>query len=256
MLITISPAKTLDYDSAFKAPQQTKPRMLDRSQELINNMRQMSSLDISELMKVSSKIAELNFRRFHDWSTPFTRDNARPSIFAFKGDVYTGLDIDTFEQDDLKYAQQHLRILSGLYGVLRPLDLMQAYRLEMGTRLKTDAGKNLYEFWGDEITRLLNKDLKQSGSNILINLASNEYFKAVRPDKLNGKIITPVFKELRGDTFKIVGIHAKKARGLMSRFILLNRIDDPEKIKTFNVDGYMFSDPMSTDTEWVFTRAQ
>ena len=222
MLITISPAKTLDYDSAFKAPQQTKPRMLDRSQELINNMRQMSSLDISELMKVSSKIAELNFRRFHDWSTPFTRDNARPSIFAFKGDVYTGLDIDTFEQDDLKYAQQHLRILSGLYGVLRPLDLMQAYRLEMGTRLKTDAGKNLYEFWGDEITRLLNKDLKQSGSNILVNLASN----------------------------------AKKARGLMSRFILLNRIDDPEKIKTFNVDGYMFSDPMSTDTEWVFTRAQ
>ncbi len=256
MLITISPAKTLDYESAFKAPQTTRPRMLDDSQELVTRLRQLSALDIAELMKVSNKIAELNFQRYHDWHTPFTKDNARPAIFAFKGDVYTGLDIDTFGQDDLRHAQKHLRILSGLYGVLRPLDLMQPYRLEMGTRLPTARGGNLYEFWGDTITRLLNKDLKASGSDTLINLASNEYFKAVRPDILKGRIITPVFKELRGDTFKIVGIHAKRARGLMSRWILLNRIEKPEQIKRFSEAGYLYSEPMSSETEWVFTRAE
>lgn len=256
MLIVISPAKTLDYETPPKTKVFTTPDYLDRSQQLINRLRNYSSLDISELMKVSSKIADLNFERYEKWTKKFTPDNAKQAALAFKGDVYTGLDATTFKADDFKFAQSHLRILSGLYGLLRPLDLMQPYRLEMGTKLKTDAGKNLYEFWGSDITEGLNAQLKKIKSDILINLASNEYFKSVKTKELKAEIITPAFKEFKNGEYKMIGIYAKKARGLLSRYIIENKLSDPEDLKLFNEEGYRFNKKLSKGNNWVFTRKQ
>ncbi len=256
MLIVISPAKTLDYETPAKTKTFTIPDYLDYSQRLINRLRNFSALDIAELMKVSSKIAELNFDRYESWKTPFTEKNAKQAILAFKGDVYTGLDAESFKAADFKFAQQHLRVLSGLYGLLRPLDLMQPYRLEMGTKLKTDAGKNLYEFWGSVITDGLNKQLKKIKSDTLINLASNEYFKAVKPGELNGQIITPAFKEYKNGDYKMIGIYAKKARGMLSRFIIQNKLTDVDAIKDFAEEGYRFNKKLSKGNNWVFTRKQ
>jgi cytoplasmic iron level regulating protein YaaA (DUF328/UPF0246 family) len=256
MLIVISPAKTLDYETPPKTKVFTTPDYLGQSQQLINRMRNFSSLDISELMHVSTKIADLNFDRYESWKKPFTQKNAKQAVLAFKGDVYTGLDAETFTAADFKFAQNHLRVLSGLYGLLRPLDLMQPYRLEMGTKLKTDIGKNLYEFWGSDITEGLNKQLKKNKSNILINLASNEYFKSVKPIELNAEIITPAFKEFKNGDYKMIGIYAKKARGLLSRYIIKNKLNDPEDIKSFNEDGYRFNKTLSKGNNWVFTRKQ
>lgn len=256
MLIVISPAKTLDYESASKTKIFTTPDYLKQSQQLINRLRNFSSLDISDLMKVSAKIAGLNFDRYESWKKPFTLKNAKQSILAFKGDVYTGLDAESFKADDFKFAQNHLRVLSGLYGLLRPLDLMQPYRLEMSTRLKTDSGKNLYEFWGSEITDGLNKQLKKIKSDYLINLASNEYFKAVKPKELNAEIITPAFKEFKNGDYKMIGIYAKKARGMLSRYIIQNKLSSPEELKSFNEDGYRFNKTLSKGNDFVFTRKQ
>lgn len=256
MLIVISPAKTLDYETPPKTKVFTTPDYLDYSQRLINRLRNFSSLDISELMNVSAKIADLNFERYESWKKPFTQKNAKQAILAFKGDVYTGLDAETLNAGEFKFAQNHLRVLSGLYGLLRPLDLMQPYRLEMGTKLKTDVGKNLYEFWGSDITEGLNKQLKKIKSDTLINLASNEYFKSVKAKELNAKIITPAFKELKDGDYKMIGIYAKKARGLLSRYIIQNKLSDPEDIKLFNEDGYKFNKRLSKDSTWVFTRKQ
>ena len=256
MLIVISPAKTLDYETAPKTKVFTQPDYLDQSQRLINRLRNFSSLDISELMHVSAKIADLNFERYEKWKKPFTEKNAKQAILAFKGDVYTGLDAETFKADDFKFAQNHLRVLSGLYGLLRPLDLMQPYRLEMGTRLETDSGKNLYEFWGSDITEGLNKQLKKLKSDTLINLASNEYFKSVKPKELNAKIITPAFKEFKNGEYKMIGIYAKKARGLLSRYIIQNKLTEPEDLKRFNEEGYKFNKSLSKGNNWVFTRKQ
>lgn len=256
MLIVISPAKTLDYEIAAKTKVFTTPDYLDHSQQLINRLRNFSSLDISELMKVSAKIADLNFDRYESWKKSFTTKNAKQAILAFKGDVYTGLDAETFKANDFKFAQKHLRVLSGLYGLLRPLDLMQPYRLEMGTRLKTDAGKNLYEFWGSDITEGLNKQLKKIKSDTLINLASNEYFKSVKPKELNAEIITPAFKEFKNGEYKMIGIYAKKARGLLSRYIIQNKLTDPEELKLFKEEGYKFNKNLSKGNNWVFTRKQ
>lgn len=256
MLIVISPAKTLDYETVPKTKVFTIPDYLNRSQQLINRLRNLSSLDISDLMKVSAKIADLNFERYETWKKPFTVKNAKQSILAFKGDVYTGLDAESFKADDFKFAQNHLRVLSGLYGLLRPLDLMQPYRLEMGTKLKTDIGKNLYEFWGLDITEGLNKQLKKVKSNYLINLASNEYFKSVKVKELNAEIITPVFKEFKNGDYKMIGIYAKKARGMLSRYIIQNKLSDPEDIKLFNEDGYRFNKTLSKGNDFVFTRKQ
>lgn len=256
MLIVISPAKTLDYDSAPKTTISTMPDYLEQSQRLINRLRKLSSLDISELMSVSTKIADLNFERYASWKKAFTPKNAKQAVLAFKGDVYTGLDAESFSSADFKFAQKHLRILSGLYGLLRPLDLMQPYRLEMGTKLDTDSGKNLYEFWGDQITQGLNKQLKAIKSDYLINLASNEYFKSVKPKLINAEIITPVFKDYKGGDYKMVGIYAKKARGLLSRYIIQNKIDDPEALKLFAEEGYKFNKSLTKGNEWVFTRRQ
>ena len=256
MLIVISPAKTLDYETTPKTKIFTTPDYLDYSQQLISRLRNFSSLDISDLMKVSAKIADLNFDRYESWKKPFTEKNAKQAILAFKGDVYTGLDAGSFNAADFKFAQNHLRVLSGLYGLLRPLDLMQPYRLEMGTKLKTDKGKNLYEFWGADITEGLNKQLKKVKSDILINLASNEYFKSVKPKELNAEIITPAFKEFKNGDYKMIGIYAKKARGLLSRYIIQNKISDPEDIKAFTEEGYRFNKKLSKGNSWVFTRKQ
>lgn len=256
MLIVVSPAKTLDYETPSKTKINTIPDYLDDSQQLINRLRHFSSLDIAELMKVSKKIADLNFDRYEAWNKKFTEKNAKQAALAFKGDVYTGLDAESFSAADFKFAQKHFRILSGLYGLLRPLDLMQPYRLEMGTKLETDRGKNLYEFWGSTITEGLNKQLKKSKSKYLINLASNEYFKAVKPKELDAEIITPEFKEFKNGDYKMIGIYAKKARGMLSRYIIKNKLTDPEDIKSFNDEGYKFNKKLSNGNKWVFTRKQ
>lgn len=254
MLIVVSPAKTLDYETPPKTKTFTLPDYLDDSAELIHRMREFSSLDISELMKVSSKIAELNFDRYESWNKNFNEKNAKQAVLAFKGDVYTGLDAESFSAKDFKFAQSHLRILSGLYGLLRPLDLMQPYRLEMGTRLSNERGKNLYEFWGSEVTEGLNAQLKKTKSEHLINLASNEYFKVVKPRELNGDIVTPAFKEFKNGDYKMIGFYAKKARGLLSRYIIQNQLSDIEDIKSFDVEGYQFNKKLSKGNDWVFTR--
>ncbi|MCK4708148.1 MAG: peroxide stress protein YaaA, partial [Gammaproteobacteria bacterium] len=203
--------------------------------------RQFSALDIAELMHLSMKLAELNFDRYENWSLPLNTNNAKQAILAFKGDVYTGLDAESFSAADMKFAQKHFRMLSGLYGLLRPLDLMYPYRLEMGTKLDNERGKNLDEFWGSIITDAINKHIKASKSENLINLASNEYFKSVKTKDINGTIITPAFKEYKNGEYKMIGIYAKKARGLLSRYIIQNQLSKPEDIKAFNEEGYKFN---------------
>jgi len=221
---------------------------------LINRLRDLSALDLAELQHVSKNIAELNFERNHSWKTPFTPNNARQALFAFKGDVYTGLDAYSLSEDNLAFAQDHLRILSGLYGVLRPLDLMQPYRLEMGTRLSTASGKNLYEFWDMGITDTINTQMQAIGADTLVNLASNEYFKSVKPRAIKGRILTPAFKEYKNGEYRMIGIFAKKARGLMTRFIIENEITGIEGLKDFDSDGYQYKPALSDDKTWVFTR--
>ena len=254
MLIVISPAKTLDYSTPVQTKQFTQPALLDDSQLLIDRARQLSTLDIAELMKVSMKIAELNFERFEHWQTPFTTDNAKQALLAFKGDVYTGLNATDFSAKDLDFAQKHLRILSGLYGVLRPLDLMQPYRMEMGRSLSNPRGKNLYQFWGDKITDAINRQLENEKEPVLINLASNEYFKSVKPKSLIGRLITPHFKELKNGSYRVIGVHAKKARGMMSRFIIKNRLTDVEDLKSFTDMGYQYNPELSNESDWIFSR--
>jgi cytoplasmic iron level regulating protein YaaA (DUF328/UPF0246 family) len=254
MLIVISPAKKLDYKAPSPVSDYTLPDHLDKAAELIDIMSQKDSFEIADLMKLSMKLADLNMQRYQDWHTPFTPDNAKQALFAFTGDVYQGMDAGSLTADDLAFAQNHLRILSGLYGILRPLDLMQAYRLEMGTKLTTDYGRNLYEFWGDTITHAINDALAAQGDDILINLASNEYFKSIRLGKLKGHIVTPVFKEYRKGAYRIISFNAKKARGYMSRFIIQNRLADPEDIKAFDVADYAFNPDLSSTDEFVFTR--
>jgi hypothetical protein len=202
------------------------------------------------------KLAELNFERFAKWHTPFTPDNARQAVLAFKGDVYTGLDAQSFSEADFSFAQERLRILSGLYGLLRPLDLMQAYRLEMGRRVETARGRNLYEFWDTTITEGLNAQMKKLNTPWLINLASNEYFKSVKPKALAGEIITPEFRDWKNGQYKMMGVYAKRARGQLSRYVIRNRLTDPEQLKAFAEDGYRFNEEMSAGNKWVFTRRQ
>lgn len=254
MLIVISPAKKLDYKTPSPVSDYTQPDHLDRTAELIDVMSQKDSFEIANLMKLSMNLADLNMQRYQQWHTPFTPDNAKQALFAFTGDVYQGMDAGSLTADDLAFAQNHLRILSGLYGILRPLDLMQAYRLEMGTKLTTDYGRNLYEFWGDTITHAINDALAAQGDDILINLASNEYFKSINLGKLKGRIITPVFKEYRKGAYRIISFNAKKARGYMSRYIIKNRLTNPEEIKSFNIADYAFNPDLSSSSEFVFTR--
>ena len=254
MLMVLSPAKTLDYETPITIKKFSQPSLLNDSALLIKGLKKMSPFEVSSLMHISDKLGTLNFERYQEWQQPFTPDNARQAILAFKGDVYTGLNAETLTAKDLNWAQNHLRILSGLYGVLRPLDLMQAYRLEMGTRLENKRGNDLYEFWGERITNQLNEVLQKDKKPILVNLASNEYFKAVQPKKLNAEVITPVFKDLKGGKYKIISFFAKKARGMMARYIIDNRISRVEDLRHFGTEGYSFNAAMSSDRELVFTR--
>ena len=254
MLTVISPAKTLDYEKPAITRQATQPAFLSRAGELVEDARRLTPGDIQRLMGVSESIANLNHERFMNWHPEFTPQNAKQALLAFKGDVYTGLAAETLDAKGLKFAQKHLRILSGLYGLLRPLDLMQPYRLEMGLRFNNRVGKNLYEFWGNDISDAVQADLKKSGSPLLINLASNEYFKSVNAKTLDAEIITPVFKDLKQGKYKMISFFAKKARGLMARFIIDRQLNDPEGLKEFDAEGYYFSKTLSTASELVFLR--
>jgi len=254
MITVISLAKKLDFDSTPPTIEVTRPEFLTQSRQLNKILREYPELDLMELMNISKNIANLNVERNKQWRTPFTLKNARPAIMAFKGDVYQSLDATTLNTADLKFGQKHLRILSGLYGLLKPLDLMQAYRLEMGTRLQNTQGKNLYEFWDDLLTQKINEELSTHRAKVLINLASNEYFKAIKPRLITAEIITPAFKEKKNGNYKMIGIFAKKARGLMSRYMIKSRIDKAEDLKSFDLDGYRYNNKLSTDINWVFTR--
>ena len=254
MLMVISPAKTLDYETPPATPRFTQPEHLDHAQELIAQLRDLSPAQIAELMHLSDKLAGLNAARFGSWERPFNPSNAKQALLAFKGDVYTGLNAEDFSEEDFDFAQTHLRILSGLYGVLRPLDLMQAYRLEMGTKLANGRGKDLYAFWGERISAWLNEALAAQGDNVLLNLASNEYFGAVKRKALNARIIDTEFKDLKSGQYKIISFYAKKARGMMSRFVIEERINDPAQLKQFDVQGYRFSGEQSKPDNLVFLR--
>ncbi|MGB2044236.1 MAG: peroxide stress protein YaaA [Porticoccaceae bacterium] len=255
MLIVISPAKKLDF-TPVTAPNPSQPQMLDHAAELLESLKALSPQDVCGLMGLSDSLGALNYERFQAWQRPFTADNAKPAVLAFKGDVYQGLDAETMTDDQLTWAQDHLRILSGLYGLLRPMDLMQPYRLEMGTKFANQRGKDLYAFWGSIITDEINKLLATSSSPVLVNLASNEYFKSIQHKDISGRIITPVFMDKKDDKYKIISFYAKKARGLMSAYIIKNKISAVEGIKQFDSDGYSYNAAMSEGDSWVFTRQQ
>lgn len=253
MLLLISPAKTLNFDPT-DLKKKSKPRFLSESQALIDILKKKSPANIKKLMSVSDKIAELNVERYHSFKTPFNLKNAKQAVLAFRGDVYIGLEADSFDEADLEFAQQHLRILSGLYGLLKPLDLMQPYRLEMGTALSNGHGKNLYTFWGDKITETINKDVKSSKSKAVINLASKEYFSAVKPKLLKADLYNIQFKEERNGKFKIISFSAKKARGMMAQFVIKNKLTNPEDLIGFDMDGYCYNEELSSERDMVFTK--
>ena len=253
MLMIISPAKTLDYESPLATETHTQPDFLDDACELIDQPKELEPHQVSNLMSISDKLGQLNAERFQTWHTPFTPDNARQAVLAFKGDVYTGLDAESFSNEDFSFAQKHLRILSGLYGLLKPLDLMQPYRLEMGTRFENTRGKDLYAFWGSKITEALNQ-LLASDDKVLVNLASNEYFKSVQKKHLDARLVTPQFKDWKNGQYKMISFYAKKARGLMCRYAIQNRITQADDLKGFNLDGYYFSEDQSDNNNWVFLR--
>lgn len=254
MLIVISPAKTLDFSSTASPGPYTEPVFLDDSALLIERLRQLAPPQVAELMGISPALADLNFGRYLNWSRPFTPANAKPALLAFRGDVYAGLGADSFTAADLRWAQRHLRILSGLYGVLRPLDLMQPYRLEMGTRLTTERGRDLYEFWGERITDALDAELAEDEKPVLVNLASVEYFKSVQPARLRAAVITPIFQDWSGGQYKVISFYAKRARGMLSAYIIKHRLRSPAAIKQFSGGGYAFAAARSTAREWVFVR--
>lgn len=254
MIIVLSPAKTLDFESPISVRQHTQPQFLEDSAELVGRLRMLDPSAVSRLMSVSPALAELNVRRFSDWSPPFTITNARPALLAFAGDVYEGLQAQTLDEQALSWAQEHVRVLSGLYGLLRPLDLMQAYRLEMGARFVNARGRDLYAFWGESLARTLSAALSTHSHPFLVNLASEEYFKAVSPRALSVPVVQPVFQERRPDGYKVISFMAKRARGLMTRFAIDHRVDDPQALKGFDADGYRYCDQLSDQSTWVFRR--
>lgn len=256
MLMVISPAKSLDYTSDYPSYPTTAPRMLAQSQELIDVLIDFTPAEVGSLMKISDKLADLNAARFAEWQQPMKEPNAKPCIYAFTGDVYTGLDINSHCEATVKTLQKRLRILSGLYGLLKPMDLMLPYRLEMGTRLASSKGKNLYEFWGGTITQLLNQDLAEQGADTLLNLASQEYFKAVQPKQLNAKIITPVFQDEKNGVYKIISFHAKKARGAMAAWVAAENVEDIEGLTGFDWAGYEYQPELSSSEAPVFRRPE
>jgi len=254
MLTILGPAKTIDISPHGLTDSHTKPQYLEQAGELVGQLQKYSIAQLKSLMQVSDKLAVLNFERYMQWRSSYSAEEGQQAILAFSGEVFNGLQARSLSEADLLFAQKHIRLLSGLYGVLRPLDLILPYRLEMGTKMKNNIGRNLYEFWGKLIpNNILNETVLQD-SKVLINLASNEYFKSIEPRSFPYPIITPVFKESDGKGFRNVTIYAKKARGMMLRFIIQNRINDPEYLKAFDEDGYYFNNDFSTYSEWVFSR--
>ncbi|MEQ8315772.1 MAG: peroxide stress protein YaaA [Gammaproteobacteria bacterium] len=258
MLIVVSPAKSLDYESKVRTRKFTQPQFLEDSEKLVESLRKLKPEDLSELMNISDNLAEENYQRYANWHTPFDRSNARQAIFAFKGDVYLGLEAEQFSSADLDFAQKHLRILSGLYGILRPLDLMQPYRLEMGRQFAAGKAKNLYEYWGSRLTESLKTELgaQPKNSQVLINLASNEYFSALQAKELGVDIVTPQFKDWSSGKYRVLSFFAKKARGQMAAYIIRNRIKSPEKLKDFSCEGYRYDEAESSAQKLVFKRKQ
>ncbi|WKE66366.1 peroxide stress protein YaaA [Gallaecimonas kandeliae] len=256
MLMLVSPAKSLDFETPPTTDHASQPELLDHSQALIEVCRTLTPAQLSSLMSISDKLAGLNAARFADWQLPFTPANAKQAMLAFTGDVYTGLDAGSLDDKGQAYVQKHLRILSGLYGLLKPLDLIQAYRLEMGTSLKNPRGKDLYAFWGELITAKVNEALAQSGNIELVNLASTEYFKSVKPRQVQGRLITPVFKDEKNGKYKIISFYAKKARGMMVRYAADNNVQQAEALKAFDYGGYCYSPEQSKGDTWVFLRHQ
>ncbi len=254
MLIVLSPAKSLDFQTPPVTSKYTQPEMLDHAEKLAGKLKKMSPGQLCKLMNVSKDLGELNFERFQKWNLPFTPENAKQAILAFNGDVYQGLNAPSMPEEKLELAQKRVRILSGLYGVLKPLDLIQPYRLEMGTKLKFYRSENLYEFWNPDISKIIKKAVSESGSDVLVNLASNEYFKSIDTKILKKEIVTPEFRDLRDDKYIIISFFAKKARGLMTRFILDNNITNEHDLKAFNEEGYMYNPRMSKSNRPVFTR--
>lgn len=253
MLILLSPAKTLD-ETRLDYPNTESPSLRKKTSELVTVLKEYSAQDLSSLMSISDKLAQTNYNRYQAFSSRYTATNSKAAIFAFKGDVYIGLEADSLNENDITYAQDHLRILSGLYGLLKPLDKMQPYRLEMGTSLKTSKGKNLYNFWGDDITKEINKALRSHDDKTIINLASNEYFHSVNTDKLKGDVLNIGFKEDRNGKLTFVSFNAKKARGSMSRFIIQNRIENKEDLQGFDTDGYTFHADLSSENNYLFIK--
>lgn len=253
MIVLLSPAKTLD-PTPSTVKKFTSPRLLDKSEALVKTLKKKSVGDLQQLMSVSEKIAQLNVERYEAFATPFSLDNAKQAALLFKGDVYQAFKAETFDTKDLTFAQKYVRILSGLYGILRPLDLMQAYRLEMGTKLKNGKFKNLYEFWDQSITDIVNADLTKSKSKVVLNLASKEYFKSIQPKELIAPLVNVHFKELRGDKYKIIAFNAKKARGAMAHQIVKFRITKVEDLKDLDVNGYLYNEELSEAGELVFVK--
>jgi len=256
MLVVLSPAKNLDFSPPSSAVSHTQPVMLSEAETLVKHCRKLSPAQLSSLMHISDKLAGLNADRFASWQTPFSSSNAKQAILAFNGEVYAGLEANSFSEGDLAFAQQHLRILSGLYGVLKPLDLMQAYRLEMGTKLANRRGADLYAYWGTRITHVLNQAIDEQHAEVLINLASNEYFKAVNPKLLKAPIVTPVFQDEKNGQYKVISFFAKRARGMMARYIITNKVNTLAELKAFNLAGYYYSEEQSSPTNPTFLRAE
>ncbi len=254
MIILTSPAKTLDTEAGKEINETTTPQFTKETLQLVRILKKKKKEELKSLMKISDNLAELNISRYKTFEKEFTPDNSNPSIFAFKGDVFVGLNVDDFSGTDLAFAQDHIRILSGLYGILRPLDLMQAYRLEMGTSLENRKGSNLYQFWGDKITKAINAELTHHKVKAVINLASNEYFRAVDKKKVKGKIYNINFKEDRDGELKFISFNAKKARGMMMHYIIKNKIEDPDLLKGFDYDGYVFNEELSSDNDFIFIK--
>jgi cytoplasmic iron level regulating protein YaaA (DUF328/UPF0246 family) len=254
MIIVISPAKSLYEKAPVLLETCTAADFLPEAEKIVSVLKKKKPAQLAKLMDISPKLADLNFQRFQEWSLPFTPENSWQAVLLFNGDVYQGLKAETFSATEFETAQQHLRILSGVYGLLKPLDLIQPYRLEMGTNIGIARKKNLYEFWKTKITAKLNQELAESGQKELINLASNEYFSAIDTKKLKARIITPAFKEHKNGQYQMVSFFAKKARGLMSRFIIQNQITDPEEMKAFDLEGYFYNNQISKGDQWVFTR--
>ena len=256
MLIVLSPAKSLDYDSPIPTEDHTRADFIAQAAELIELLRQLAPHEIASLMDISDPLAKLNAERYAAWSSRFTRSNSRQAVFAFDGDVYDGLAAREMTPRQLEWVQEHVRILSGLYGVLRPLDRLQPYRLEMGTRLANPKGRDLYAFWGEEVTRKLVAQIEATRASALVNLASEEYFKVVKPKLLPVPVITPVFEDWKGGRYKIISFFAKRARGMMARYAAGKNLNKPDKLKDFDVDGYAYDEAASSEFSWVFRRRQ